>query len=129
MTQSLSGKSVLIVEDEFIIGLMLNREIARVGGTSIGPVASVSDALKEIESRPIHAAVIDAKLADGTSAELASSLEDHRIPYVVVSGYDKASLPTRLRSAPFIAKPVSVPLLMEAIHRLSQMDDLLKARI
>lgn len=120
MTQSLSGKSVLIVEDEFIIGLMLRQEIASVGGTSIGPVNSVADALKEIESRVIHAAVLDAKLADGTSAELAACLAARQIPYVVVSGYDKASLPKELSGAPFIAKPVSVPLLMEAIQRLNR---------
>lgn len=119
MIPSLYGKSVLIVEDEFIIGLMLMTEITRIGGTSIGPVTSVGDALKEIESRIIHAAVLDAKLTDGTSAELASCLEDRRIPYVVVSGYDKTSLPDELRSAPFIAKPVSVPLLMETIQRLN----------
>ena len=118
MTPSLYGKSVLIVEDEFIIGLMLKKEIALVGGTSIGPVTSVSDALKEIESQIIHVAVLDAKLVDGTSAELAGRLEDRRIPYLVVSGYDKTGLPEGLRSAPFIAKPVSVPLLMEAIQRL-----------
>ena len=49
MTPWLSGKSVLIVEDEFLIGLMLIKEIARAGGTSLGPVTSVADALKEID--------------------------------------------------------------------------------
>jgi DNA-binding NtrC family response regulator len=120
MTQSLDGKSILIVEDEFIIGLMLQQEIAGVGGTSIGPVTSVADALKEIESRVIHAAVLDAKLADGTSAELAACLDDRGIPYVVVSGYEKTSLPMGLRRAPFIPKPVSLPLLMEAIRGLDE---------
>ena len=114
MTRTLSGKSVLIVEDEFIIGLMLIQEIARAGGTSIGPATSVAGALKEIESQIVHAAIVDAKLADGSSAMLAGCLEERQIPYVVVSGYDKASLPRRLRNAPFIAKPISVPLLMEA---------------
>ena len=37
MTPWLSGKSVLIVEDEFLIGLMLIKEIARAGGTSDRP--------------------------------------------------------------------------------------------
>jgi CheY-like chemotaxis protein len=118
MMQPLIGKSVLIVEDEFIIGLMFMQEIARAGGTSIGPATSVADALKEIESRVVHAVILDAKLADGTSAELADYLEERRIPYVVVSGYDRADLPRRLRSAPFVAKPISVPQLMEAIEGL-----------
>ena len=48
MTPWLGGKSVLIVEDEFLIGLMLIKEITRAGGTPLGPVTSVADALKEI---------------------------------------------------------------------------------
>ena len=63
----LSGKSVLIVEDEFIIGLMLIKEIAGAGGTTVGPATSVADALKEIESRLVDAVILDAKLVDGSA--------------------------------------------------------------
>jgi len=114
MTQSLDGLSVLIVEDEFIIGMMLCDEIARAGGTSIGAVTSVAGALKEIESQTVDAVILDAKLVDGSGADLVACLEERRIPYVVISGYDEAGLPTGLKGAPFNAKPISVPLLMEA---------------
>jgi DNA-binding NtrC family response regulator len=119
MTPWLSGKSVLIVEDEFLIGLMLIKEISSAGGTSIGPVTAVADALKEIESRVIDLVILDAKLVDGSGADLAVCLDDRRIPYVVVSGYDKVNLPDELRRAPFIAKPISVPVLLEAIEGLN----------
>ena len=115
----LSGKSILIVEDEFLIGLMLIKEIAGAGGTSIGPATSVAEALQEIESRIIDLVILDAKLVDGSGAELAVCLEERRIPYVVVSGYDKVNLPDELRRAPFIAKPISVPVLLEAIEGLN----------
>jgi hypothetical protein len=36
-----------------------------------------------------------------------------------MSGYDKASLPQGLRKAPFVAKPISLPILMEAIEGLA----------
>jgi CheY-like chemotaxis protein len=119
MTPWLSGKSILIVEDEFLIGLMLIKEIAGAGGSSIGPATSVAEALKEIESRIIDLVILDAKLVDGSGAELATCLEERRIPYVVVSGYDKVNLPDGLRRAPFIAKPISVPVLLEAIEGLN----------
>ena len=119
MTPWLSGKTVLIVEDEFLIGLMLIKEITGAGGTSIGPVTSVADALKEIESRIIDLVILDAKLVDGSGADLAVCLDDRRVPYVVVSGYDKVNLPDGLRRAPFIAKPISVPVLLEAIEGLN----------
>jgi len=119
MTPWLNGKSVLIVEDEFLIGLMLIKEIAGAGGTSVGPATSVADALKEIESQIIDLVILDAKLVDGSGAALAVCLDDRRIPYVVVSGYDKVNLPDELRRAPFIAKPISVPVLLEAIEGLN----------
>ena len=118
-TPWLGGKSVLIVEDEFLIGLMLIKEITRVGGTSLGPVTSVAGALKEIESRPVDAVILDAKLVDGSAADLAACLDARGIPYVVVSGYDKENLPNGLRRAPFVAKPILVPVLIEAIEGLA----------
>jgi len=119
MTSWLSGKTVLIVEDEFLIGLMLTKEIAGAGGTSIGPVTAVADALREIECRIIDLVILDAKLVDGSGADLAVCLEERRIPYMVVSGYDEVNLPSGLRRAPFIAKPISVPVLLEAIEALN----------
>ncbi|HYD07971.1 MAG TPA: hypothetical protein VEC60_19710, partial [Reyranella sp.] len=79
---------------------------------------SVAAAIKEIDSRAVDAVILDGKLVDGSGAELVGYLKQRRIPYVVVSGYDKESLPRGLKGAPFIAKPISVPLLMEAIERL-----------
>ena len=119
MTPWLAGKSVLIVEDEFLIGLMFIKEIAGAGGTCIGPVTSVAEALKELESRIVDLVILDAKLVDGSGADLAVCLEERRIPFVVVSGYDKVDLPDGLRRAPFIAKPISVPVLLEAIEGLN----------
>jgi DNA-binding response OmpR family regulator len=118
MTRRLDGMSILIVEDEVIIGMMLASEISRAGGNPVGPVTSVASALKEIEQRPLDLVMLDAKLGDGSGAELAACLEARSIPYVVVSGYDKAHLPQALRNAVFVAKPVSLPGLMEAIDGL-----------
>ena len=115
----LAGMSVLIVEDEIIIGMMLANEITLAGGTAIGPMNTVASALKEIESGVVNAVILDAKLVDGSGADLAASLEKRRIPYVVVSGYDRENLPQGLRRAPFMAKPISMPLLVEAIGRLA----------
>ena len=119
MTKPLGGASVLIVEDEIIIGLMLAAEIGNAGGTPVGPVTSVTGALKTIASRPVDAVILDAKLIDGSGADLATCLDQRRIPYVVVSGYESDALPKSLRHAPFIAKPISAPLLIDAIRKIA----------
>jgi DNA-binding NtrC family response regulator len=112
------GKSILVVEDEFIIGMVLCQELARAGAIPFGPITSVADAVKKIDSQAIDIVILDAKLAGGSGADLVAFLKERRIPYVVVSGYEKASLPLGLRGVPFVAKPVSMPLLLEAIATL-----------
>jgi CheY-like chemotaxis protein len=115
MTRPLTGLSILIVEDEAIIGMMLTGEISDAGATPVGPVNSVADAMKVVLSRPIDLAVLDAKLVDGSADELGILLQERGIPFVVMSGYEKTILPKALANAPFIAKPVSAPLLLEAL--------------
>jgi CheY-like chemotaxis protein len=118
MSHSLHGTSVLVVEDEIIIGMMICNEVALARGVAIGPVTSVAAALEKIESQLVDAVILDAKLADGSAEELATCLTDRRIPYLVTSGYERENLPGPLRSAPFAAKPISVPLLVEALETL-----------
>jgi DNA-binding NtrC family response regulator len=119
MTRPLEGMSVLIIEDEFLIGMMLQNEIERAGAASVRLVTSVADALKEIESGSADVAIVDSKLADGSAAGLAAALEHRGMLYVVASGYEKANLPKGLQGAPFVSKPVSVPLLIETIRSAS----------
>ena len=109
-------KSILVVEDEFIIGMMLCQELERAGAVPIGPLSSVADAVKKIEAKTVDLVILDAKLAGGSGGDLVACLKDRGIPYVVVSGYEKAGLPRELKGAPFVAKPVSMTLLLEAIN-------------
>ena len=113
------GKSVLVVEDEVIIGMMLCQELSRAGAVAFGPITSVADAVKHLDSKAVDLVILDAKLAGGSGADLVASLKARRIPYVVVSGYEKTSLPLGLRGVPFVAKPVSMPLLLEAIGTMT----------
>jgi CheY-like chemotaxis protein len=118
-TTCLDGLTVLIIEDEVLIGMMLANEIERAGAASVGPITSVADALREIESGVADVAIVDSKLADGSAADLAKALERRGMRYVVVSGYEKANLPKDLKDAPFVSKPISIPVLIETIQALT----------
>ena len=117
------GKSILIVEDEFIIGMMLCQELGRAGAITFGPMSSVADAMKAIETQSVDLVILDAKLAGGSGADLVASLKERGIPFVVVSGYERTGLPLALKGAPFVAKPVSMPLLLEAISVVTRPRD------
>ena len=78
--------------------------------------ALVCRTLRDAVDPVIDAAVLDAKLIDGSGADLADSLDRNGIPYVVASGYEKAALPERLKAAPFVAKPIATPFLIDTLR-------------
>ena len=119
MTGWLRGKKVLIVEDEILVTMMLSDEISRAGGTPIHPAVSVAEALTTLDSESVDLVLLDMKLRDGWSTEVAARLDRNQIPYVLVSAYTEEDLPKALRGRAFVGKPISLPLLMEAIERVT----------
>ena len=69
----LSGRRILIVEDEAIVSLMLEDLLTESGCIVIGPVGTTQSALRLIEHEPIDCAVLDVKLADGMSVPVAEA--------------------------------------------------------
>ena len=94
------------------------REMERAGALAVGPVGTIGAAIAIIKREKISAVVLDAKLVDGLSTPLVASLDERRIPFVVMSGYERDSLPVALQGAPFIGKPASMPSIIEALARV-----------
>jgi CheY-like chemotaxis protein len=114
----LEGQRVLVVEDDFITGELLRISVERAGGSVIGPVADGRLAIAFAARHPPDAALLDVSLADGNSVELARYLGEHRIPYAVLTGHPAAALPTELRSAPHLEKPVAPRVFEEMLAQL-----------
>ncbi len=113
MTPWLGGKSVLIVEDEFLIGLMLIKEIA-LRRRHLDRPRDVSCRRAEGDrSRTIDLVILDAKLVDGSGADLAVCLEERRIPLCGGQRLRQAEPAEWTEKGPLvIAKPISVPVLL-----------------
>ena len=73
MTQA-ARCTVLLVEDEPIIGYELEHELSNAGYHVIGPARTLKHALELIETSFIDLAVIDLGLADGASDVAVSRL-------------------------------------------------------
>jgi DNA-binding response OmpR family regulator len=62
----LTGKRVLVVEDEILVSMLVEDELRGAGAEVVGPVSSVSDALRLIDAAAtvggINAAVLDINL-------------------------------------------------------------------
>ena len=79
--------------------------VTGAGGTPMGPAPSVDMALDLIAQHKPDAALLDVHLAGFTAEPIADHLRSLLIPYIVVSGFSRKTVPRTLRSAPFVAKP------------------------
>lgn len=99
----LTGKRILIVDDESLIALHAEDLLIEMGAVPIGPAGSVEEALSHIAQGGCDAVLLDANLHGRSSEEVARRLERDRIPFVVVTGYGK--IPWQQTSTPVLAKP------------------------
>ena len=111
---------ILIVEDEYLIGMDAADGLREAGCEIVDIAPSVSKALKILTTVGCDAALIDANL-DGTSAApVAAALRERDIPFVVMTGYVSEQRDGALAEAPFLSKPFTAASLTAAVLGLIQ---------
>ena len=115
---SLSGRKVLVVEDETLVAMLVEDTLLDAGATVLGPVATVAEALALLKAERPGYAVRDLNLAGETSEPVADLLKQMGVPFVVASGYGAAGLPPRHQDVPVLAKPYAPEDLTAALVRL-----------
>ncbi|MBN9315247.1 MAG: response regulator [Devosia sp.] len=83
----LSGKRILVVEDEFLVALEAASMLAEVGATVVGPAYHPAPALQFAKTEALDAAVLDINLGTGTSESIADTLKSRGIPFIFATGY------------------------------------------
>jgi DNA-binding response OmpR family regulator len=113
-------KSVLIVEDEFLIAMDLKSMLERQGWCVIGPVATVAAASRLLESELPSVALLDVNLGKELVTPLAEELRSLKIPFAVASAYDRPEFVggAVLVDAPNIGKPTAEKRLMGVLAKL-----------
>jgi DNA-binding LytR/AlgR family response regulator len=109
---------VLIVEDDFLLAANLEDIVQQdLNAEPIG-VSTVSEALKIIPDN-LALAFLDIEVRDGKSYPVARKLVENSIPFIIVSGNDRKSLPEDLKDSPFLTKPVATGRLVRLAKTLS----------
>ena len=114
----LSGRRVLVVEDEALVAMLVEDALLDAGAEVVGPVATVADALELLKRQLPEAAVLDLNLAGETSTPVADELAKRGVPFVVATGYGADGLPPGHASVPVLAKPYDPSDLTAALARL-----------
>jgi CheY-like chemotaxis protein len=114
----LDGLSVLVVEDEAAVALMLEDFLAERGAVVVGPVADAESALQRIADERIDCAVVDYGLVGGTSLPVADALMARGVPFLFASGYDVGGIDPRYAAVPRLEKVYAAEELLRVLTDL-----------
>jgi len=102
------SRSILIVEDEPLIAMMLKDFILSLGHEVSGNCDSVASALKEIREGEFDLAILDVNLKGESVWPVASALRDKGTPFVLATGGHVDPPPVEFRNVPTIEKPYTI---------------------
>ena len=109
-------RSILIVEDEPLIAMMLEDFLDSLGHSVRGICDSVHGALDEVEKGGFDLAILDVNLKGENVWPVASLLREKNVPFVSATGGHVDPPPPEFNDAPVIEKPYTVDRVTPAIE-------------
>ncbi len=114
----LTGRRVLVVEDETLIAVAIEEVLQNLGCVVVGPVGKLDAALRLARDEALDAAVLDVTIRGGHVYAVADQLLARGIPFVLASGYGNWALPESLRGRPRLTKPFTAQALKKQVRAL-----------
>lgn len=116
----MSGMTVLVVEDDFIVAYDMQIMLEEQGARVLGPATSLAEALALLARERPTIAVLDVNLNGEHVFPVADALRAQDVPFVFATAYadDDRLFPQSTRAAPRLAKPVLPNVLMAQLLRL-----------
>jgi len=113
------AKRILIVEDEFLVAMLLEDLLTEMGHQVIGTFAQVDEAVKFANQADVNFAILDINLAGATSFPVAEILRRRGIPFLFASGYGSTGLASAFENELTLQKPYEPAELERAIAEAS----------
>jgi CheY-like chemotaxis protein len=109
---------LLVVEDEYLIRMLLEDMLADLGYDVAAAVGTVAEASAFAESGDFQAAILDVNIDGEEIYPVAEILARRGLPFVFVSGYGERNLPAPFNDCPALQKPFQVEQLKSALAAL-----------
>jgi DNA-binding response OmpR family regulator len=114
---ALSGRSILVVEEEHNIAHELGEEFRRAGATVLS-ASKLRDALFMAEHPAISAAVVNVRVGDDNTNAVCRRLSYLGIPFMFHTRYDASEASEKWPAAPVMAKPADSQRVLSAVAQL-----------
>jgi len=105
MTTSSATRRVLVVEDEYLIRMLLEDMLDELGYDVAAAVGTISEARQIATEGEFNAAILDVNLDGQEIYPVADILVGRGLPFLFVTGYGERSLPEAYRGRPALQKP------------------------
>lgn len=118
MSQALTGRRVLVVEDESLVAMLLETILEDMGCAIVGPVATVDEGLAAVaDEESLDAALLDVNVAGREVFPIAEALKARGVPFVFSTGYGEGGLPDAWRGQPTVQKPFTESAIRDALMK------------
>jgi CheY-like chemotaxis protein len=98
-------RRVLVVEDEMLIGMLLEDMLTDLGHEVVAIVPRLKDAMAAVDRETYDLAILDVHLHGESAFPVADVLIAKGIPFVFATGYGERGLPENYRGRPVLQKP------------------------
>jgi CheY-like chemotaxis protein len=109
-------RSILIVEDEPLIAMMLEDFLGSLGHTVVGTAETVADAMERIDEGGFDVAIVDVHLKNGEHVwPVADRLAAEGLPFILATGGHIEPPPAAHAGAPVLSKPYTIDAIEPAL--------------
>jgi DNA-binding response OmpR family regulator len=110
--------SVLLIEDEALIRMMIADMLVELGHSVAGEANDLQSGLLLASAPGVDAAILDIRLGDHSSVAIAEALQRRSVPFAFASGYGAGGVPEGFRNCPVLQKPFTIEELERCLATL-----------
>jgi CheY-like chemotaxis protein len=109
---------ILVVEDEFLIRMLLEDMLTDLGYALVGVAGRVDEATQLAKTTEFDLAILDVNLDGHDVYPVADLIAGRGLPFMFVTGYGGRGLPDAYRDRPTLQKPFQLDELKKMLGQL-----------
>ncbi len=110
-----SRTSVLLVEDEVMIRMMVADMLEELGYTIAAEAGDIDEGVRLVQATDFDIAILDVNVNGKVITPVAEAVQMRGKPFVFATGYGAQGLPEKFRDRPTLQKPFQIETLARTI--------------